>query len=94
MSSKRFAGGVIWSCGALGFNETCFGFSVFAGGVLQSRDPLNLPKKRERRALFLIMQWKAAGVTVISIFFFWSHYVDFSQRKFSQKMLHDSRLRV
>ena len=70
MSSKRFAGGVIWSCGALGFNETCFGFSVFAGGVLQSRDPLNLPKKRERRALFLIMQWKAAGATVISIFFF------------------------
>ena len=30
MSSKRFAGEVIWSSCALGFNETCFGFCVFA----------------------------------------------------------------
>ena len=26
MSSKRFAGEVIWGSCALGFNETCFGF--------------------------------------------------------------------
>ena len=31
MSSKRFAGEVIWGSCALGFNETCFGFCVFAG---------------------------------------------------------------
>ena len=30
MSSKRFAGEVIWGSCALGFNETCFGFCVFA----------------------------------------------------------------
>ena len=30
MSSKRFAGEVIWGGCALGFNETCFGFCVFA----------------------------------------------------------------
>ena len=29
VSSKRFAGEVIWSGCALGFNETCFGFCVF-----------------------------------------------------------------
>ena len=34
MSSKRFAGEVIWSGCALGFNETCFGFCVFAGIAL------------------------------------------------------------
>ena len=32
MSSKRFAGEVIWGSCALGFNETCFGFCVFADG--------------------------------------------------------------
>ena len=30
MSSKRFAGEVIWGSCALGFIETCFGFCVFA----------------------------------------------------------------
>jgi len=30
VSSKRFAGEVIWGSCALGFNETCFGFCVFA----------------------------------------------------------------
>ena len=33
MSSKRFAGEVIWGSCALGFNETCFGFCVFAATV-------------------------------------------------------------
>ena len=34
MSSKRFAGEVIWGSCALGFNETCFGFCVFARGAI------------------------------------------------------------
>ena len=44
MSSKRFAGEVIWSSCALGFNEACFGFCVFASSFKFShivvREPL------------------------------------------------------
>ena len=38
MSSKRFAGEVIWGSCALGFNETCFGFCVFADGEEEQDD--------------------------------------------------------
>ena len=46
MSSKRFAGEVIWGSCALGFNETCFGFCVFAS-------PLSLSWLGEAKTAFM-----------------------------------------
>ena len=37
MSSKRFVGEAIWSFGALGFNETCFGILGFVFSHLSSQ---------------------------------------------------------
>ena len=47
MSSKRFAGEVIWGSCALGFNETCFGFCVFADLDLVDHLDLSMAATRQ-----------------------------------------------
>ena len=60
MSSKRFAGEVIRSGCALGFNEICFGFCVFAGLV--------------RFVLFGLLRWFVVSLLDPSIDKSWIYF--------------------